>query len=173
MPQICDMGQTALLPFRRKECCGFFRLKNPTASARFEPAILGTRGQHAGMHLHFIHRPSDKPNLTFRKKMSVAVQKRHTEPTSFYIHWHSLTPQYSRDEPVSLLNIRKTFLSSRRSEIPNTYRNTSQHISPGFLANDANSGTNILRHGISTVTIRHVRLYRLHVNYYSPPLSRA
>ena len=25
MPQICDMGQTALLPFRRKACWGFFR----------------------------------------------------------------------------------------------------------------------------------------------------
>ena len=24
MPQICDMGQTALLPFRRKACWGFF-----------------------------------------------------------------------------------------------------------------------------------------------------
>jgi hypothetical protein len=24
MPQICDMGQTALLPLRRKACCGFF-----------------------------------------------------------------------------------------------------------------------------------------------------
>jgi hypothetical protein len=27
MPQICDMGQTALLPFRRKACWGFFRPK--------------------------------------------------------------------------------------------------------------------------------------------------
>jgi hypothetical protein len=44
MPQICDMGQTALLPLRRKACCGFFHPKNP---AGFEPAILGTRGQHA------------------------------------------------------------------------------------------------------------------------------
>ena len=25
MPQICDMGQTALVPFRRKAFCGFFR----------------------------------------------------------------------------------------------------------------------------------------------------
>jgi hypothetical protein len=41
------MEQTALLPFRRKACCGFFRLKNPTASAGFEPVMLGTRGQHA------------------------------------------------------------------------------------------------------------------------------
>jgi len=24
MPQICDMGQTALLPLRRKACWGFF-----------------------------------------------------------------------------------------------------------------------------------------------------
>jgi hypothetical protein len=47
MPQICDMGQTALLHLQRKACCGFFRPKNPTASAGFEPAILGTRGQHA------------------------------------------------------------------------------------------------------------------------------
>jgi hypothetical protein len=46
MPQICDMGPTALLPVRRKD---FFALKNPTASASagFEPANLGTRGQHA------------------------------------------------------------------------------------------------------------------------------
>jgi hypothetical protein len=34
MPQIYDMGPTALLPFRRK------------ASAGFEPANLGTKGQH-------------------------------------------------------------------------------------------------------------------------------
>jgi hypothetical protein len=43
MPHICDMGKTALLPLRRKACCGFLRLKNPTASAGFEPAILDTR----------------------------------------------------------------------------------------------------------------------------------
>jgi hypothetical protein len=47
MPQICDMWHTALLPLRRKACWGFFALKNPTASAGFEPANLGTKGQHA------------------------------------------------------------------------------------------------------------------------------
>jgi hypothetical protein len=31
-----DMGQAALLPLRRKACWGFFRPKNPTASAGFE-----------------------------------------------------------------------------------------------------------------------------------------
>jgi hypothetical protein len=41
-----DMGQMALLPLRRKACWGFFRPKNPTASAGFEPANLGTKGQH-------------------------------------------------------------------------------------------------------------------------------
>jgi hypothetical protein len=50
MPQNCDVGQTALLPLRRKACCGFFRLKNPTASAGFEPAMLGTRGQQFHGH---------------------------------------------------------------------------------------------------------------------------
>ena len=47
MPLICDMGQTALRPLRRKGCWNFFALKNPTASAGFEPANLGTKGQHA------------------------------------------------------------------------------------------------------------------------------
>jgi hypothetical protein len=47
MPQSCDMGPTVLLPLRRKPCWGFFRPNNPTASAGFELANLGTRGQHA------------------------------------------------------------------------------------------------------------------------------
>jgi hypothetical protein len=42
-----DMGQTPLLPLRRKACWGFCRPKNPTASAGFEPVNLGTKGQHA------------------------------------------------------------------------------------------------------------------------------
>ena len=46
MPQIYNMGPTALLPLR-EACWGFFRPKNPTASAGFEPANLGTKGQHA------------------------------------------------------------------------------------------------------------------------------
>ena len=37
------MGQTALLPFRSI----FSALKNPTASAGFELASLGTKDQHA------------------------------------------------------------------------------------------------------------------------------
>ena len=37
-----DMGPTALLPLRRKARWRFFRPKNPTASAGFEPANSGT-----------------------------------------------------------------------------------------------------------------------------------
>jgi hypothetical protein len=47
MPQSRDARQAALLSLRRKACCGFFRPKNPMASAVIESAILGTRGQHA------------------------------------------------------------------------------------------------------------------------------
>jgi hypothetical protein len=48
MPQICDMGQDGFylhseIGVRRI----FFTLKNPTDSAEFEPANLGTKGQHA------------------------------------------------------------------------------------------------------------------------------
>jgi len=41
MPQICDIPSEG----RRDE--DFFAPKNPTASAGFEPANLGTKGQHA------------------------------------------------------------------------------------------------------------------------------
>jgi hypothetical protein len=54
------MGPMAFLPLRRKGCWGFFRPKNPTASAGCEPANLGTKGQHATSRplkpLHGIHR---------------------------------------------------------------------------------------------------------------------
>jgi hypothetical protein len=48
MPQICDMGPTALFPFpsEGRHAEDFSALKNPTASAGFETANLGTRGQH-------------------------------------------------------------------------------------------------------------------------------
>jgi hypothetical protein len=47
MPQIYDMGQTALLYSKGRHAEDFFRPKNPKTSAGFEPANLGTRGQHA------------------------------------------------------------------------------------------------------------------------------
>jgi hypothetical protein len=48
MPQICDMGQTGLLPLPKEGMLWiFFRPKNPPVLFGFEPVILGTRGQHA------------------------------------------------------------------------------------------------------------------------------
>jgi hypothetical protein len=46
VPQIYDMGPPALPPLQRR-AGDFSALKNPTASAGFEPVKLGTRGQHA------------------------------------------------------------------------------------------------------------------------------
>ena len=57
------MGPTALLPLRRKACWGFFLRKNPTASAGFERANLGTNGQHA------TPRPP-KPILSFKYRQT-------------------------------------------------------------------------------------------------------
>jgi hypothetical protein len=47
MQKIYNMGPPALLPSKGRRTGDFFALKNPTALARFEPANLGTRGQHA------------------------------------------------------------------------------------------------------------------------------
>jgi hypothetical protein len=46
MPQIYDMGRL-YFPSEGSRAEDFFALKNPTASARFEPANSGTKGQHA------------------------------------------------------------------------------------------------------------------------------
>jgi hypothetical protein len=47
IPQICDMGQDDLyIPSEGRRAEDFFALKNPTASARFKPANLSTKGQH-------------------------------------------------------------------------------------------------------------------------------
>ena len=52
VPQIYDVGPTALLPLRRKACWGFFHPKNLMASAGFEPANLDTKGQRATPRPH-------------------------------------------------------------------------------------------------------------------------
>ena len=40
-------GRRLYFPSEGRRAEDFFALKNPTASAGFEPANLGTRGQHA------------------------------------------------------------------------------------------------------------------------------
>jgi hypothetical protein len=47
MPQIYDMDRRLYFPSEGRRAEDFFALKNPTASAGFEPANLGTKGQHA------------------------------------------------------------------------------------------------------------------------------
>jgi hypothetical protein len=51
-PKICDMGQDGFYyPSEGRRAENFFALKNPTASAGFEPANLGIKGQHATSRL--------------------------------------------------------------------------------------------------------------------------
>ena len=64
VPQIYDMGTTALIPLRRKACWGFFHPKTPTVSVEFEPTILGTKGQHA------THRPPKSPCTYYWNRIS-------------------------------------------------------------------------------------------------------
>jgi hypothetical protein len=47
MPQIYDMEQRLYFPSEGRRAEDFFALKNPTASAGFEPRNLGTKGKHA------------------------------------------------------------------------------------------------------------------------------
>jgi hypothetical protein len=46
-PQSWDMGQIIFLPSEGRHAVDFSNRKNPTVSVGSEPAILGTRGQHA------------------------------------------------------------------------------------------------------------------------------
>jgi hypothetical protein len=53
LPQICDMGQTALLPLRKKKCWGFFRPKKADGFGWVRTAILGSRDQHGVLKLPY------------------------------------------------------------------------------------------------------------------------
>ena len=86
MPQIYDMGPTALLPLWRKACWGFFRPKSSTASAGCEPANLCTKGQHATprppkpLHKHiyiYIYTHTPKHNRVFNIKFPSNSQAVH------------------------------------------------------------------------------------------------
>jgi hypothetical protein len=49
MLQICDLGPTALLLLQRKRAEDLFSLKNPMASAGFEPTKSDTKDQRANL----------------------------------------------------------------------------------------------------------------------------
>jgi hypothetical protein len=59
MLQICDTGPMAYFLSKGRHAEDFFALKNPTSLAGFEPANLGTRGQHA------TPRPPKQPETTY------------------------------------------------------------------------------------------------------------
>jgi hypothetical protein len=70
-----DMGQTALLPLQRKACWGFFRPKNPTASAGFEPTVLNSLS-----------------SLTLAPKLELRQQKGYLRQRSdLYLHIYIFT----------------------------------------------------------------------------------
>ena len=77
MPQIYDMGPTALLPLRRKACCGFFRPKNQTTSAVFKPANLGTKGQHTIYKKITRHTTATTHWLTFCLRIMLHISNHH------------------------------------------------------------------------------------------------
>jgi hypothetical protein len=107
MPQICDMGQAALLPLRRKACWGFFSaLKNPTASAGFELANLGTKGQHA------TSRPPKSIKTFMTVEMTAVYPNFCTMCTVLAVH--SVTP-YGYFLVLRCLNFRKVNINSRTS----------------------------------------------------------
>jgi hypothetical protein len=73
MPHICDMGQTALLPLRRKACCGFFRPKSTTAPAGLlstrTPKPLAERDLYLGAprYIKFCKKKKKKKKRSFAK----------------------------------------------------------------------------------------------------------
>jgi hypothetical protein len=99
------MGQTALLPLRRKACWGFCRPKNPTASAGFEPANLGTKGQHA----------TSRPPKLLPPKITYTI----------HISLISAGPAYSCS-PWSLTNVIQFFIISVMAQQPRGQLETEQ-----------------------------------------------
>jgi hypothetical protein len=48
--KVYDMGTPALLPFRRKECCGFLSPLKSIAKDVFEPATLGSSSKNTNRY---------------------------------------------------------------------------------------------------------------------------
>ena len=115
MPHIYDMGPTALLPLRQKACWGFFRPKNPTASAGFEPSNLGTKGQHATPRppkpLKYIMKNYTKPwtlKLALNAKWFLLHKKNQFFDVA-YCSWSTST-----DTKMSSLRISKPICNRRK-----------------------------------------------------------
>ena len=95
------MGQTALLPLRRKACSGFFRPeKNPTASAGFEPANLGTKGQHANSRP-----PKTLYRLLLTNTYAPSYDKRSHIISPTQLNRQMRHPEYAANEQLNALDL--------------------------------------------------------------------
>jgi hypothetical protein len=65
MLQICDVARRLYFPYEGRRAEDFFALKNPTASAGFEPANLGIKGQQCALPIHFMW-PSHQSYLKYK-----------------------------------------------------------------------------------------------------------
>ena len=95
-PEISDSGPPALSPSRRTCAQDFYILKNPSTSAGFEPASLGSRGKHG------TPRPLRPYNLYIGMQYNLTIPKRCKTYT---------TRRYQQPdlEKLQLLLIRKFF----------------------------------------------------------------
>ena len=105
-----DMGPTALLPLRRKACWGFFLPKNPTASAGFEPANSGTRGQHAyPYNKNTLLLPMGHQALGSQGFFVIEASRPHSHSS------HSVGFLWTSDQPDTLENTQKSQETDIRS----------------------------------------------------------
>ena len=133
MPQICDMGPIILLPFRRKACWGFLSpFKNPTASAGFERANLGIRGQHATSE-------TPKPLRHKNNKYTCPIRNRKEEgATGFY---NTQVPTLLQSTPAEILLAEdyNFVLSHAHSYGQGNYSRTFEKLVRDFSLHDAHN----------------------------------
>jgi hypothetical protein len=118
MPQICQMEPAALLPLQRK-AEDFFTLKNPTASAGFEPANLGTTLllDHRNCFIQWLPdllSPDSKATWTLCQPLSPSSDNNmFINCNCIVTRWQWLFTTYTQHEIGWLINLRrKGYMSS-------------------------------------------------------------
>ena len=125
MPQIYDMGPTALLPLRRKAYRGFFRPKNSTASAGFERTNLGTKASTLPLdhRSRSVYCTTEEMILGFLR-LSVILSSfpyfRKRNPTNAFSDYISLTQRMypcNKDKTTESMHICRNFPSLRSKRV--------------------------------------------------------
>ena len=106
MPQICDMGQMALLPFRRRRA-----EDSKPASAGFESANLGTKGQHA------TSRPPKPLRVHVSFEVFAATKFNKISVPETLQKFHFLTRLSARDDFIEVTSIGFHYVKFVRSKI--------------------------------------------------------